>query len=149
MDVSRRKFLGLFGAATAVVVSGIPTSADNIPAIVGDGIHNDGPGLNAFFARKPVRVVDDCVKILDDGSVIFTRGKFLTNNPIDVSQDSRANIDFGHSTIFVGDEFSGDSVIRVSSHQTLYNLRLVANESCHTGKTVYFPANGGPAKSVS
>lgn len=73
-DLTRRNFLGLFGAAAAVAVVGMPAIASEIPVIMGDGVHDDTAGLRAFMLRQPVRVIDDAVEYFN-GSILLKGGK--------------------------------------------------------------------------
>lgn len=59
MSIHRRKFLGGFVAAVGVgVVSPTITLAHaNMPAIWGDLIHDDVPGLRALAQGNPVRIL--------------------------------------------------------------------------------------------
>ncbi len=82
VDVSRRLFLGgALALVGASVVSG-EALASPIPRIVGDGVHDDAPGLRALISRQPVRIEDAVYAINDDGSIDIGNGHFRLGSPL-------------------------------------------------------------------
>ena len=106
--LSRRSFLA--GVISASCVASIAGSFAALPVIVGDGVHNDGPGLNALFNGDPVSILADGVRIANNGEIWVTNGRFFTretlvfrnkeirsflfNNEIDIDPGLGCAIDF-------------------------------------------------------
>ncbi len=66
MDISRRFFLAGLIALAGVKGSPLVASvANNLPEIVGDGVHDDSAGLSALFKNEPV---------------IFSKDRFIVND---------------------------------------------------------------------
>lgn len=101
MNLDRRSFLRgvLSVAATALVVR--PSDLLAIPQIVGDGIHDDGLGLNALFGGSPVDILCDAARIVvgDDGETVE-----LKNGIFRTTQTIRTN----RPTVVDGCEFTMD-----------------------------------------
>lgn len=56
MTMTRRCFVQMIGAVVALIKAPIPAIADSLPRLVGDGIHNDAPALNALLNRLPIEI---------------------------------------------------------------------------------------------
>lgn|SRR5574343_681600 len=81
IDTSRRSFLrGVLSLGAAAVV--LP-KVSFLPVIVGDGIHDDAPGLNALFRGEPVNILADGVRLLRNAANIeLSGGKFALGSPL-------------------------------------------------------------------
>lgn len=103
-DLSRRLFLrgALSVAATTALIrpSALLAAA---PKIVADGLHNDGPGLNALFGGRPVDIVNDAVRILRGKQIEISGGVYKVGERLRVTQDY--TYIHGGSFIFSGESF--------------------------------------------
>lgn len=85
MEVSRRRFVQLIGAAVAAIKVPIPAVADSLPRLVGDGIHNDAPAINAMLSRQPIEIgpLIDVTGAGWNGNIFrFPSGKFRMGEPL-------------------------------------------------------------------
>lgn len=88
MNLSRRSFLrGVITCAAAVAVAKIAPLLPSLPKIVGDGIHDDSPGLNALFAGEPFEAVADCVKVSNANHITLSNGIFRLCQPLVIKRD--------------------------------------------------------------
>ncbi len=78
--VTRRKFITLFGAASAVAASGLP--ALPTPSILGNGVHDDTDGFVALFERRPVLLSKAVAR--EDGVTIRMNGRFVISRPMKI-----------------------------------------------------------------
>lgn len=128
-DVSRRMFLrgALAVGATSLIIR--PTAL-LIPSIVGDGIHDDGPGLNALFAQQPVDVRGDMVRIIRGDNILIARGHFRTTQPLNVSGCTNLELsdnffmfdgEFGDGYLLLGNDVRFAKIIRNNFQRTTPN----------------------------
>ena len=83
MNLSRRSFLGGAIALTAAVAITGPLKL--LPRIIGDGVHNDAPGLNALFRGEPVSIENKGVKLLSNSKCEISGGIFNLEETIVVA----------------------------------------------------------------
>jgi hypothetical protein len=74
MNLSRRTFLRGIITTTGALILPVTQA---IPCILGDGIHDDGPGLNALINGRPVNILSEGTRILENGIIKISKGKFL------------------------------------------------------------------------
>jgi hypothetical protein len=55
-NTTRRRFIQLVGAALALVKAPVPAIAAPLPRLMGDGIHNDAPAINAMLRGEMVEI---------------------------------------------------------------------------------------------
>ena len=98
--INRRRFMQLVGAAFVPVPA--IAAAEQEFHLVGDGIHNDGPALNALLAGKPVSV-GPLVDFTDAGwfgdTFKMPKGRFLSLETLVFRHDREGyvTIDFAWS----------------------------------------------------
>jgi hypothetical protein len=91
MLMTRRGLIrGLFAAPAVVCMANImPISATwALPRIRGDGIHDDGPGLNALLRGEPVDVLTPLVRECGDKVLLFD-GAFRTSETIYLGPETK------------------------------------------------------------
>lgn len=54
MNISRRLMLGGLATALAASITRLDLD-DNTPVLIGDGVHDDAPALNAWLKGEPIR----------------------------------------------------------------------------------------------
>jgi hypothetical protein len=81
MQLSRRSFLGgvLALSAATLVVPRLP-----LPRIVGDGIHDDAPGLNALLCGDPVSIEASGITLSSEGNCLIRNGCFRMSGPLHI-----------------------------------------------------------------
>jgi hypothetical protein len=55
-NTTRRRFIQIVGAALALVKAPVPAIATPLPRLMGDGIHNDAPAINAMLRGEMVEI---------------------------------------------------------------------------------------------
>jgi hypothetical protein len=69
----------MVSCVAAIAVVRIPSA---LPFIWGDGIHDDGPGLNAFLAGKAVEFMTDAVRAWNASDIAIVGGTFLIRETV-------------------------------------------------------------------
>lgn len=88
MNLGRRSFLrGVLTVAVLSAVEPIVRLARSVPRILGDGVHDDAPGLNALFRGHPVDIVGDCARIIRGRGVVLQNGLFRTCSTLVLSRE--------------------------------------------------------------
>lgn len=111
MTIGRRAFLGgiLALGATALVRPKLPSW---LPVIVGDGEHDDGPGLNALFRGERVNVARDIKNIVrNEAGVWLTGGRFRTSETLSLPQ----HIVVHRTWIGATKGFSNDAIVSLAA----------------------------------
>ncbi len=85
----RRTFLkGLLAVGAGATI--VPAdSAASIPRIVGDGVHDDAPGLQAAIDGKLFMVDGQCVALRKTTGLYISNGYFFLGRPITVRNNDR------------------------------------------------------------
>ena len=61
---------------------------NDIPAIYGDLVHDDAPGLTALFAGQEVSVLGKATQITRAGRIIISGGQFLCRSRVHILSDA-------------------------------------------------------------
>lgn len=88
--MNRRAFLL---GATALTLAPLVAKVElinNIPEIRGDGVHDDAPGINALLRNDPCRIIDKCVRLLNDNTLHFEAGNYYVKSAIKFNSTTRA-----------------------------------------------------------
>lgn len=79
MNMNRRFFLKGAIALTAVTIV-LPKLI--VHRIVGDGLHDDAPGLNALLRGEPVSIEMEGIRLSPEGGCVIRGGNFLLSGPL-------------------------------------------------------------------
>lgn len=81
--IDRRTFLrGLFTVAAVSIVPAIPGVQQRAPRIVGDGVHDDAPGLQAALDGKPFECEGQIVRL--PSALSITGGNYHLGSTVHV-----------------------------------------------------------------
>lgn len=122
--MNRRAFLLGATALTLAPLIAKVELINNIPEIRGDGVHDDAPGINALLRNEPCRILDKCVRILNDNTLYFERGNYMLNSAIQLDGKTRGIHIIG-SMFRSGKEFNKE--IPVMFHYSNYPNILPKN----------------------
>lgn len=109
MLLSRRSFLS--GVLTVSACAAVPNlkALAMAPKIIGDGDHDDAPGINALIAGDPVTIVDDCIS-RKGGRLDFSGGTFLMREPLNITSPG---VTIEHGTFIMDMDIDADHVVFV------------------------------------
>ena len=130
LSVSRRSFLrGALAVAACATVSHLQLPGP-IPKIIGDGKHDDGPGLNALFAGKPVSIEGEGVQ-RQGGRIVLEKGFFMINETVRVNTPETY---IEHCAIFSGPDLpKGAPAMHIENDCSItVNRCIFTNDVTHT-----------------
>lgn len=87
MQFNRRQVLIGASAAAGVALAGaMPAFAKPVASIIGDGVHDDAPGLNVLFGQKGAVSLGKGIQLRwgfgNDGKTTIAGGRFLLRSTI-------------------------------------------------------------------
>jgi hypothetical protein len=130
MSLTRRRFVQMIGAAVAIIKAPLPAIADSLPRLVGDGLHNDAPALNALLNRLPIEVgpLVDVQGAGWVGTVLrLPHGNFAVREPIRIGgTHSDMELDGAGSRIIVGGKSACAIRVEDAERVSLRNLHISA-----------------------
>lgn len=138
MDLSRRRFLsGVLSVAATSVIAGSGL-ARAMPRIIADGVHDDGPGLNALFDGRPVDIVNDAVRIIRGDGIFLAKGTFRACERLVISRPDTWLI--GNGFIFdIRDELDGYAITVLGRRVALFDTRIVYQRSTRLQGSLFAP----------
>lgn len=105
MKLSRRRFVQLIAGTVTSINIPLPSVATILPRLVGDGIHNDAPAINALLDGLPIEVgsLIDTTGAGWAGNVFtLPRGHFLLDAPIIIRGVDGFRLNGNGSTLRLG-----------------------------------------------
>lgn len=106
LDLARRSFLG--GALALGGSVALARVMPDVPTLWGDGIHDDAPGLQALFDRKPVTIMRDEIVVQRAGIVRVEGGRFLLRKHGLVLRNDHGPIHLIGNWFLAGEDFPQD-----------------------------------------
>jgi len=143
MTINRRRFIQLIGAAVVAVkmpaLASGPSLASSPPLLrlVGDGIHNDAPALNALYRGETVEIgpqVDFRGAGWVDNTLTLPSGRFFMQSPLYVQMADDVTIN-GNGAVLTA-SISAESCIHIDNCKNLSLFGVVFAREGSAGMTI-------------